>query len=102
MDGLSDLTLQYSKEKENKMKIMMRTPIKIVPGKMAEYMELEKERLIMAKRFGYPPEKRYMMISGPGDRVHTIVYELEWDSLAAIETFYEKMLSDPESQAMQA
>ena len=80
----------------------MRTPVKIVPGKMAEYMELEKERIVMAKRLGYPPQKRYMMISGPGDRVHTIVYELEWDSLAAIETFFGKMLSDPETQAMQS
>jgi hypothetical protein len=84
------------------MKVIMRAPVKIVPGKMAEYMELEKERVAMAKRFGYPPEKRYIMVSGPGDRVNTIFYEIEWDSLAAIENFFGKMFSDPESQAMQA
>ena len=84
------------------MKVIMRTPVKIVPGKMAEYMELEKERVAASKRIGMPPEKRYIMISGPGDRVNTIFYEIEWDSLAAIENFFGKMFSDPEIQAMQA
>ena len=84
------------------MKILMRTPIKIVPGKMAEYMQAEKERAAISKRLGTPEEKLYMMISGPGDRANTIVYEMEWDSLAEVETFYEKMMADPESQALQA
>ena len=76
------------------MKILMRTPVKIVPGKMEEYMEAEKERVAIAERLGMPPEKRYLMVSGPGDRVNTIFYEMEWDSMAAIETFYEKMMAE--------
>ena len=88
--------------KEGLMKVIMRTPVKVVPGKMKEYMELEKERVAASRRIGMPPEKRYIMVSGPGDRVNTIFYEIEWDSLADIETFFGKMFSDSEVKAMQA
>lgn len=84
------------------MKVIMRAPVKIVPGKMAEYMELEKKRIPMATRYGVPPERRYRLISGEGDMFHTIIYEMEWDSLTAIEAHFEKMSTDPEMQALQA
>ena len=31
--------------------------------------------------------------------MHTIVFELEWDSLTEMAAFYEKMMADPEWQA---
>ena len=80
------------------MKVIWRTTVKVVPGKMAEYMELEQKRKAMASRLGMPPEKVYRCISG--DAMHTLVYEMEWDSLAATEAVLEKMFADPEYQAL--
>jgi hypothetical protein len=34
--------------------------------------------------------------------MHTLVYEMEWDSLAALEASFEKMFTDPETQAFMA
>jgi hypothetical protein len=84
------------------MKVIMRAPVKVVPGKMAQYMELEEKRRPMATRYGMPPERVYRLISGEGDISHTLVYEYEWDSLAALAAFYEKRSTDPEMQALQA
>ena len=84
------------------MKVIMRAPVKVVPGKMAEYMELEEKRRPMVARLGYPPEKVYRLLSGEGDMFHTLVYEMEWDSLAAVEAHVLKMSTDPEMQAFQA
>ena len=84
------------------MKVIMRAPVKVVPGRMAEYMELEEKRRAMVARLGYPPEKVYRLISGEGDMFHTLVYEMEWDSLAALEAFFEKTFADPEGQELMA
>ena len=80
------------------MKVIMRTTIKIVPGKMAEYMEIDKKGEAISIRAGGPPWKRYGRISG--DSLHTIVYDTEFDSLAALEGFSEKMFTDPERQQL--
>ena len=82
------------------MKVMFRTTIKIVPGKMAEYMEVEEKSKALASRYEMPDWKRYTPITG--DSMHTIIYDMEWDSLAALEAAFEKMFSDPESQAAMA
>ena len=82
------------------MKVMFRTTVKIVPGKMAEYMEVEEKSKAMASRYGMPPWRRYNCLSG--DSMHTLVYEMEWDSLAAVEAHVVKMSTDPEMQAFQA
>jgi len=82
------------------MKVMMRTAVKVVPGKMAEYMEVEEKSKDMASRYGMPSWRRYWPISG--DSIHTIVYEMEWDSMAAMEASFDKMFSDPERQAFMA
>jgi hypothetical protein len=34
--------------------------------------------------------------------MHTIAYEMEWDSLAAMEASLEKMFTDPERQELMA
>jgi antibiotic biosynthesis monooxygenase (ABM) superfamily enzyme len=82
------------------MKVMMRTILKVVPGKMAEYMEVEKKSKAMASRYGMPTWRRYNCLSG--DSMHTLIYEMEWDSLAALEASFEKMFTDPERQAFMA
>ena len=82
------------------MKVIMRTTVKIVPGKMTEYMEVDKKSEALARRYGMSPWKRYSCISG--DSIHTIVYDTEFDSLAALDAFLEKMFTDPERQALMA
>ena len=82
------------------MKVIMRNTIKIVPGKMAEYMEIDKKAEAISIQAGGPPWKRYGCISG--DSLHTLVYNTEFDSLAAMEAFMEKIFADPERQALMA
>jgi hypothetical protein len=82
------------------MKVIMRTTVKVVSGKMAEYMEIDKKGEAISIRGGGPPWKRYNCLSG--DSLHTIVYDTEFDSLAAMEAFLEKMFADPERQALMA
>jgi hypothetical protein len=86
--------------RKNTMRVIMRTTIKIVPGKMAEYMEIDKKGEAIAVRAGGPAWKRYGCMSG--DSLHTLVYDTEFDSMAAMEAFLEKMFTDPERQALMA
>jgi len=83
------------------MKVMVRLITKVLPGKMAECMELEEKYMAIASRvLGMPPLRRYRCFTG--DSVNTIVYEEEYDSLAAMEAFYEKAMANPELHAMAA
>ena len=82
------------------MKVLMRTTVKVVPGKMAEYMEVDKKGEAIAIRAGGSPWKRYGCISG--DSAHTLVYDTEFDSLAAMEAFLEKMFADPVAKRVNA
>ncbi|KUO40244.1 MAG: hypothetical protein AVW06_02670 [Hadesarchaea archaeon DG-33-1] len=82
------------------MKVIWRTIVKVVPGKMAEYMKVEEKSKAIASRLGMPPWRSYRCLSG--DSVHTIVYDIEWDSLAAMEASLEKSFADPESQELMA
>ena len=82
------------------MKVMWRSIVKVVPGKMAEYMEIEEKSKAISSRYGMPSWRCYRPMSG--DSMHTIVYEMEWDSLAALEASFEKMFADPECQEFMA
>ena len=72
------------------MKIIQRGTMKIVPGRMAEAMELMGKHTAASIRLGCPSFKSYRPLIG-GEFFHTIVGETEWDSMAAMETFYEKL-----------
>ena len=82
------------------MKVIFRTTVKIVPGQLAEYMDVETKSNAMASRYGMPSWRCYSPITG--DSMHTIVYETEFDSLAALEASFEKMFADPERQEVMA
>ena len=82
------------------MKVMLRTTVKIVPGKMAEYMEIDKKSEAIASHYGMPTWRRYSPLTG--DSMHTIVYEMELDGLAALEAFFDKRFTDPETQELMA
>ena len=83
------------------MKIIQRGIMKIVPGKMSEAMELMEKHTAASVRLGCPPMRSYRPLIG-GEFFHTIVGEAEWESFAAMEAYFEKMMSDPETQAIMA
>jgi hypothetical protein len=82
------------------MKVMVRTIMKAVPGKMAEAMELEKKHMSIGSRVLGISARLYRPLSGGGDVMNTIISEGEFDSLAAFEAHPEKMGADPEMQAL--
>jgi hypothetical protein len=88
------------RKKEGIMKVMARTIMKAVPGRMAELVELEKKHMTIAKRVLGISGKCYRPISGRGDTVNTIIVEGEFDSFAAFEAHPQKMGADPEMQAL--
>ena len=86
------------------MKVMQRGIMKILPGKMAEAMELlEKYMAVVSRLAGVPqanlPMKTYRPFLGGGDALHTIVFQVEWDSFGEMAAFLEKAMADPEIQA---
>jgi len=86
------------------MKVMQRGIMKILPGKMTEAMELLEEYMaIVSRLMGMPreklPMKTYRPFLGGGDSLHTVVFEVEWDSFGEMAAFFEKTMADPEIQA---
>ena len=85
------------------MKLIERDVWKILPGKMAEALELEKKELAVLNRLGVDiPVKHYRPMTGTLDQKHTIVAESELGSFASIAALGEKIGADPEMQAVQA
>ena len=82
------------------MKVMVRSIMKAVPGKMAEAMELEQKHMAIASRVLGISARLYRPLSGGGDVMNTIISEGEFDSLAAFEAHPEKMGADPEMQSL--
>ena len=74
--------------------------MKVLPGKMAEAMELQKKHMAIASRVVGISPRIYRPLSGGGDTVRTIIWEAEFDSLAAFEAHPKKMGADPEMQAL--
>ena len=84
------------------MKVMQRGIMKILPGKTAEAMALNEKYMAIVKRLGIPTTtmRMYRPFTGGGDAMHTVIFEIEWDSLTELAAFFEKAMADPEVQAM--
>ena len=81
------------------MKVLQRGIMRVLPGKMAEAMELNKKWMAMVNRLAGPLSfKIYSPLFG-GEYMHTIVFEVEWDSLGKLAAFFEKMMADREMMA---
>ena len=76
--------------------------MKIFPGKMAETMGLLEKHMAIMTRYGAPASvmRQYTPFFGGGDSVHTIIFEVDWDSLATMEAFFDKVIADSEMQAL--
>ena len=83
------------------MKVMQRGTMRFLPGKMVEGMKLLKEYMAIMSKKGIPiaAMKNYRPFLGGGDSMHTIIFEVEWDSLAEMAAFFEKAMADPEIMA---
>ena len=80
------------------MKVLQREIMKVLPGKMAEALILVEKHSSVARRLGASPWRVYRYIAN----MHTIVLETDWDSLAAMDAFFEKGFTDSEMQALVA
>jgi hypothetical protein len=83
------------------MVVVERMIQQICSGKWAELEELTKKYDALESRFGFPLPKRYRCIVG-GHNMNTLIIERQWDSIAAMEAAYEKIMADPEHQALGA
>jgi len=83
------------------MKVVQREIMRIIPGKMPETMELLKKHMAIARRLAPPNtvERGYLPFFAD-EAVHTLVFEVEWESMAAMEDFFEKAMADAEMQAL--
>jgi hypothetical protein len=68
---------------------------KVIRGKRAELDELNRRWREVDKRLGLPPEQQYSCMYGARDG-GTLLLLREWESMAAIEEAYAKMMADPE------
>ena len=82
------------------METIVRNIIKILPGKMAEGLELVKKWMAISSRVLGKPLRCYRPLSGGGDTTRTIIWEIELNSLAEFETHPEKIGADPEMQTL--
>ena len=79
------------------MNVVERITQKIYPEKWAALEELDKRYNEVESRLGFPAKKRYRCIIG-GHDLNTLIIERQWDSLALMETAYEKTIVDQEYQ----
>ena len=86
------------------MKVMQRGIMTVAPGKMAEAMALTEKLMALSSRYGMSTTgaRMYRPFTGGGDAMHTVVMEIEWDSLTEMAAFFEKMMADLEYQAQMA
>ena len=82
------------------MSVIMMCTTKVVTGKMAEYMGLEKKMSDAMKGVeGMPTFRRLMLVSGKDEMQHTVTYLVEFDNFAAMDKFAATQ-NVPEFQAL--
>ncbi len=77
-----------------------RTTQKVYPGKWAELEEIDKKFNEVELGAGFPQKKRFQCVLGGLDQ-NTLIIERQWDSLAVMESTYEKILANPAYQALE-
>ena len=83
------------------MKIKERLTQKINPGKWEELEAIDKKYNQLESGVGFPPKTRYQLILSSKSS-NILVVEREWESFAAMEAAYEKLMVMPEWHAQNA
>jgi quinol monooxygenase YgiN len=81
------------------MKILVQEIHHIRPGKWQEFKEQQKKAEAIERRTGFPSYKYYRCLMGGHDS-NTCIIQIEFESFAAMEAAYEKVMADPEFQAL--
>jgi hypothetical protein len=81
------------------MIVVLRQIQQIYADKWVELEAIDKKYNVVEVRLGFPPKKRYKLLSGR-DEVNTLIVETQWPSMANLESTYEKALADPEYQVL--
>ena len=83
------------------MKIKERQTQKIYPGKWEDLEAIDKKYNQLESGVGFPPKTRYQLILS-STSINILVVEREWESFAAMEAAYEKLMVMPEWHALDA
>ena len=81
------------------MKILVQEIHQIRPGKWTEFKEHQKKAEAIERRTDFPSCKYYRCFMG-GHNMNTCIFHYEFESFAAMEAAYEKVMADPEFQAL--
>ncbi len=71
----------------------------IYPDKWADLAVIDQEYNKIEAKYGFPQKKRSQLLSGK-DEMNTLIIEYQFESLAAMEAAFEKLMADPEWQAL--
>ena len=83
------------------MKIKERLTQKIYPDKWEALDALEQKYNQIESTAGFPPKTRYQLILS-SKSINILVVEREWESFAAMEAAYEKLMVNPAWHALNA
>ena len=83
------------------MIVIERQVQEIYSDKWVELEAIDKKYNVVEARLGFPPKRRYQVLTGRLD-MNTLIVERQWPSMAVMEATYEKSMMDPEEQALQA
>lgn len=83
------------------MIVLERQIQKVIPGKWTALEEIDKRFGVLENKFDFPPKKRYQYIFG-GQDTNTLIIERQWESMAAFEETFTKVMASPEHQALVA
>jgi hypothetical protein len=73
---------------------MQRVLQNVKPDKVQQFLQWEKAWQVVNDRLGGPPKRYYRAAMGTDD-VYTIIWEREFESLAVLEAYSEKVSQDP-------
>ena len=74
---------------------------KVKPGKRDEFMALQKKIIARYAELGVPPIKYYAVMVGAGSG-DTLISEVGWESLSALEAGWSKLGPDPALNAIRS
>jgi hypothetical protein len=77
----------------------------ILLGKMEEAVKLMDQHMVIVSHIMKTPKEKFPMRTyrpfiGGGDSLHTMIVEVEWDSLSAMSDFFERVMAVPEMQEL--